>query len=201
MCLTTKMKVPTIAEKDIICYKVISKDMSSLYHDDFKWEFGKMYTSWIEAFERRTNNDYTIHQAFHSYGTLEGLKEAYYMVTEPCLVVKCTIPSGSRFYRGKHDYIEGYASNQLIMNEVISIKELYPDFDWDKYPFKEGQMIKFKAFHDKKWENYQITNIQLSPISNYRVDLIAENGDTLNMVCIITKFDGVAWVTDWEWEK
>ena len=198
MCLTTKMKVPTIAEKDIICYKVISKDMSSLYHNDFKWTFGKLYYSLIEVKDCISKE---IYQAFHSYETLEDLKNAYFTVTSPCLTVKCTIPKGSTVYKGTHDDLKGYASNQLIMNEVISIKELYPDFDWDKYPFKEGQMIKFKAFHDKKWENYQITNIQLSPISNYRVDLIAENGDTLNMVCIITKFDGVAWVTDWEWEK
>jgi hypothetical protein len=160
-----------------------------------------MYYSWMEAVNNIEDCDKEIHQAFHSYKSLEGLKEAYYMVTEPCLAVKCTIPSGSRFYRGKHDYIEGYASNQLIINEVVGFKELYPDFDWDNYPFKEGQTIKFKAFHDKKWENYQITNIQLSPISNYRVDLIAENADTLNMVCITTKFDGMSWMTDWEWEK
>ena len=168
--------------------------MSSLYHDDFKWEFGKMYHSWMEA----VNDNQEIHQAFHSYATLEGLKDAYYMVTEPCLAVKCTIPSGSRFYRGKHAYIEGYASNQLIMNEVIGVKELYPDFDWDKYPYKEGQVIKHKAFHDKKWENYQIMNIQLSPLDNYRVDLIGENSDTLDLACIVTKFDGQTWQTDWE---
>lgn len=196
MCLITKMKVSTIAKKPITCYKVIRKDMSSLYFNEFKWEFGKIYTSWIESFKNLFDNE--IHQAFHSYGTLEDLKEAYYMVTEPCLAVKCTIPSGSRFYRGKHDYIEGYASNQLIINEVVGIKELYPDFDWDHYPYKEGQMIKYKKFNDNKWENYQITNIQRSPLSRYRVDLIAEHRDTLNLACIITKFDGVAWVTDWE---
>lgn len=196
MCLITNMTEPAVAAKDITCYKVIRKDMTSLYFNEFKWEFGKMYTSWIESFKNPFDNE--IHQAFHSYKSLEGLKDAYYMVTEPCLAVKCTIPSGSRFYRGKHDYIEGYASNQLIINEVVGIKELYPDFDWDNYPFKEGQMIKHKAFHDKKWENYQITNIQLSPLSNYRVDLIAEHRDTLNLACIITKFDGMAWVTDWK---
>ena len=196
MCLITNMIEPAVAAKDIICYKVIRQDMTSLYYNEFKWEFGKIYTSWIEPFKYPTDNE--IHQAFHSYATLEGLKDAYYMVTEPCLAVKCTIPKGSEFYRGKHAYIEGYASNQLIMNEVVGIKELYPDFDWDNYPYKEGQMIKYKAFYDKKWENYQITNIQLSPLDNNRVDLIGENSDTLDLACIVTKFDGKTWQTEWE---
>ena len=148
MCLITKMTEAAITEKDITCYKVIRKCMLSLYYNEFKWEFGKIFTSQLEVVER-PGDAHEIHRGLHSYGTLEGLKDAYYMVTEPCLVVKCTIPSGSKVYRGKHDYIEGYASNQLIINEVVGFKELYPDFDWDNYPFKEGQTIKFKAFHDK----------------------------------------------------
>lgn len=198
MCLYTTQEIPTIAEKDIICYKIIRKDMSSLYHDDFKWEFGKMYHSWMEAVNDIQDRNKEIHQAFHSYETLEDLKKAYFSVTVPCLTVKCTIPKGSTVYSGSHDELKGYASNQLIINEVIGIKELYPDFDWDNYPYKEGQMIKCKAFYDKKWENYQITNIQLSPLDNNRVDLIGENSDTLDLACIVTKFDGKTWQTEWE---
>lgn len=198
MCLYTTQEIPTIAEKDIICYKIIRKDMSSLYHDDFKWEFGKMYHSWMEAVNDIQDRNKEIHQAFHSYETLEDLKKAYFSATVPCLTVKCTIPKGSTVYSGSHDDLKGYASNQLIINEVIGIKELYPDFDWDNYPYKEGQMIKYKAFYDKKWENYQITNIQLSPLDNNRVDLIGENSDTLDLACIVTKFDGKTWQTERE---
>lgn len=202
MCLITKMKVPTIAEKDIICYKVIRKDMTSLYHDDFKWEFGKMYHSWMEAVNDSQDRNKEIHQAFHSYETLEDLKKAYFSATVPCLTVKCTIPKGSTVYSGSHDNLKGYASNQLIINEVIGIKELYPDFDWDNYPYKEGQVIQIKLSDDDIWEDYQITNIQLHEgRKGSRVDLIVENADTLNMVCITTKFDGMSWMTDWEWEK
>lgn len=212
MCLRTNMKVPTIAEKNIICYKVISKDMSSLYHNDFKWTFGKMYTSLIESFEKPFDNE--IYQAFHSYETLEDLKKAYFTVTSPCLAVKCTIPKGSKVYKGTHDDLNGYASNQLIMNEVISTKELYPDFDWDSYPYKEGQVIQVKIpqykswhdimysseqkLHDENWQDYQITNLQLREGNGSRVDLIIENCLTLDSNFIITKFDGVTWQTDKE---
>lgn len=216
MCLYTTQEIPTIAKKDIICYKVICKDMSSLFHNDFKWTFGKMYYSWMEAVNNIEDCDKEIHQAFHSYETLEDLKKAYFSATCPCLTVKCTIPKGSEFYKGTHDDLKGYASNQLIINEVIGIKELYPDFDWDNYPFKVGQAIQVKMphimrwhdiiysgeqvkFHDKStWEDYQITNIQPCSISSTRVDLIVENCDTLKSSCIMTNFDGVAWVTDME---
>ena len=213
MCLYTTQEIPTIAEKDIICYKVIRKDMSSLYYDDFKWTFGKMYHSWMEAVENPIDNE--IHQAFHSYETLEDLKKAYFSVTSPCLTVKCTIPKGSTVYKGKHDELKGYASNQLIINEVIGIKELYPDFDWDNYPYKEGQVIQvqipnYKSWHDilysdepvrftMLWNDYQITNIQLHEgRKGSRVDLILENCETSDSNFIITKFDGGAWVPDKE---
>lgn len=203
MCLYTTQEIPTIAEKDITCYKVICKDMSSLYHNDFKWEFGKTYHSWIEAVGL---NFKEIYQAFHSYETLEDLKRAYFCATSPCLTVKCTIPKGSTVYRGKHDDLKGYASNQLIINEVIGIKELYPDFDWDNYPYKEGQMIRVKIPRSIIWDNimygvwgdYQIMNMQLYEGKDSRVDLLLENCETLDSTFIITKFDGVNWVADKE---
>lgn len=215
MCLRTKMTEPAIAEKDIICYKVIRKDMTSLYYNEFKWEFGRIYTSWIE--EGLLDNEYLIYQALHSYESLEGLRLAYYKAAPSCLIVKCTIPSGSKVYKGRHEYIDGYASNQLIINEVIGVKELYPDFDWDKYPYKEGQVIQVKIpqykschdiiysdsgeqvkFHDKNWQDYQITNIQPYERNGSRVDLIIENCENLGSDFIITKFDGVTWQTDKE---
>ena len=213
MCLYTTQKKPTIAEKDIICYKIIHKDMTSLYHKDFKWELGKMYYSWMEAINDIEDRNKEIHQAFHSYETLEDLKKAYFIATSPCLTVKCTIPKGSTVYKGSHDDLKGYASNQLIMNEVIGIKELYPDFDWDNYPYKEGQVIQVKIpynkfwhdimfsgevkFHANIWKDYQITNIQLHEgRKGSRVDLILEDCETSDSNFIITKFDGGAWVAD-----
>jgi len=216
MCLRTEQNKPQVATKDIICYKVISKDMTSLYHYDFKWTFGKMYYSLIEAINDTKDCDSKeIYQAFHSYETLEDLKKAYFTVTSPCLAVKCTIPKGSTVYKGSHDDLNGYASNQLIINEVISTKELYPDFDWDNYPYKEGQVIQVKIphykywhdimysseqkLHDDIWNDYQITNLQLREgQKGSRVDLILENCETLGTNFVITKFDGRTWQTDKE---
>jgi len=196
MCLKTTLTEPKIAEKDITCYKVIRKDMTSLYHDDFKWEFGKMYHSLIEAVNDSQDRNKEIHQAFHSYETLEDLKKAYFSATVPCLTVKCTIPKGSTVYSGSHDNLKGYASNQLIINEVIGIKELYPNFDWDNYPYKEGQVIQIKMYDHNIWEDYQIMNIQL--YNESCAFLLVENCITLGIGFITTKFDEVAWVADKE---
>jgi hypothetical protein len=205
MCLKTEQRKPQIATEDIICYKIINKDMTSLFHSEFKWELGKLYKTKMEW-------DFnTIGQAFHSFASLEGLKKAYYVTTQPCIMVKCTIPKTSLFYSGEHDYIEGYASNRLIINEVIDTKELYPDFDWDNYPYKEGQMIRCKMSHNKNWhdiiysgeqvkshddiwEDCQIMNIQPHPTDNTRIDLIVKDCSDLNYEYIIkTIFNGEFW--------
>ena len=195
MCLITKMTEPIIAEKDITCYKIIRKDMSSYFYPIFKWEIGKIYTSWLGVLEDIGNgNSNVIHQAFHSYATLEALKMVYYKSIVPCLTVKCTIPKGSRVYKGRHDYIEGYASDQLIVNEVIGVKELYPDFDWNNYPYEEGQVIKYKKSHYEIWEDYQIMNIQPHPLNNICVDLIVKNCDDSNInTTVETIFNGKIW--------
>lgn len=193
MCLITKMAEPTIAEKDITCYKVIRKDMSSLLYPEFEWDFGWIYTSPIKVFER-TDNTHAIYQALHSYKTLEDLKRAYYTAIVPCLAVECTIPKGTAFYKGKHIDLEGYASGKLMIDEVIDAKELYPDFDWNNYPYKEGQVIWVDINFG---EDYQIMNIQPHPTNNTRVDLIVKDccGKYFEHT-IKTTFDGKVWQSE-----
>ena len=113
------------------------------------------------------------------------------------MAVKCTIPSGSKVYTGRHDNLKGYASDQLIIDEVIDTKELYPDFNWDNYPYKEGQVIQIKMFDDDIWEDHQILNIQLHPTNNTRVKLIVKDcrGKYFEHT-IKTTFDGKTWQSE-----
>ena len=147
MCLITKMKEPTIAEKDIICYKVISKDMTSLYHVDFKWEFGKLYETEMKQTDNPWIEDTMIDEGFHSYKSYKDVKKGYFMSITPCMIVECTIPIGTMYFEGCHGYdTSGYASDQLIINRVIPQEELFPDFDFENFPYKVGQ--KIKAYYD-----------------------------------------------------
>ena len=178
MCLLTTIK-------DITCYKVIMQNMTSLYYY-FKWELNKLYETKIGYRPKGDIN--TVYQAFHSYKSLQDLKYGYFCSSSPCLMVKCTIPKGSEYYSGKQIYVQGYASNKLIINEILDVKEVFNLFDWDNYPFKVGQKIHI----DKAETTYQIKNIQ--PETLYKADLIVENCDTSTCVVIRTQNEKGIWV-------
>ena len=187
MCLRTEQRKPQIAEKDIICYKIIHKDMTSLIHNEFKWEFGKVYetemTTTHSCFLMKT----MVEQGFHSYSTLKSTREAYYSSSEPCIAVKCTIPQGSEYYTGSHGVRDGYASDKIILNEIIPLKELYPNFDFDKYPYKEGDKVIIKFAEGIEPREEVIQNIQPDYNTN-NVDILVSLDS--KYMFIRTKFDG-----------
>ena len=191
MCLKTTLTEPKIAQEDITCYKVISQNMTSLYYTEFKWELGKLYEAEMECSSqwRRIS---LISKAFHSYQTLEDLRYGFYKSELPCLMVKCTIPKGSEFYTGIQGSENGFASNKLIINEILDVKDVFKRFDWDNYPFKVGQKIKI----NKGETIYQILNIQPIPATRHWdfADLIIENCDTSICEVIRTENKKETWV-------
>lgn len=188
MCLLTTQQVPQIAEEDITCYKVISPDMTSLYHTEFKWELDKLYETEIEC---RSKWDFTVvSQAFHSYKTLQDLMHGYFKSLSPCMMVKCTIPKGSEYYLGRQGVMDGYASNQIIVNEILDVKKVFNRFDWDNYPFKVGQ----KVVPNKGSTIYQILNIQPEIDNQGRADLIVEDCITSTYEVIRTEYHNRTWL-------
>ena len=189
MCLLTTQKKVKIAEEDITCYKVINPDMTSLYYTEFKWELGKLYET-----ERQCRSKWDVSevsQAFHSYQSLmDDLTYAYFESLSPCMMVKCTIPKGSEYYLGKQDAMDGYASNKLIINEILDVKDVFKDFDWDNYPYKVGQ----KIVPNKGRAIYQILNIQPGIDNQGRADLIVECCDTSNYEVIRTEYKNGTWI-------
>lgn len=97
------------------------------------------------------------------------MKYEYVMSSKPCMMVKCTIPKGSEYCSGKQGEVDGHASNKLIVNEVLDVKDVFTLFDWDHYPFKVGQIIK-----SDRGDTLQILNVQ--PIINNlcRADIIVK---------------------------
>ena len=198
MCLRTKQKRPQVATEDIICYKVIHKNMTSLFHKEFKWEFGKVYHTEMTTTHSSFFMNIMVEQGFHSYSTLKATREGYYSSSEPCIAVKCTIPKGSEYYTGNHGVRDGYTSDKIILNEIISPKELYPNFDFDKYPYKEGDKVIIKFAEDIEPREEVIQNIQPkyeTIIQNIQPDYGTETVDILvsfesNFTFITTKFNG-----------
>ena len=145
MCLITSQQEPQIADKNITCYKVLRKDMSSMLYSEFKWEFGKLHKTELEPYRSVMSGPFWIKKitkAFHSYKAYKDVRGGYFMSGHPCIIVECTIPKGAMFYEGHHCDEEGYASNQLIINKVVDVKEVFTDFPWDEYPYREGQTIR-----------------------------------------------------------
>ena len=159
MCLKTKMKEPVITKKPITCYKVICKDMSSLLHPNFKWEFGKLYETEMKPTDNSWIDDTIINEGFHSYKSYKDVKAGYFMANSPCMIVECTIPKGATFYGGYHGGEQGFVSNQIIINKVLDIKKVFKNFPWNQYPYKEGQLIKI-VYDDGTTYVRKIENIQ-----------------------------------------
>jgi hypothetical protein len=190
MCLKTEQRKPKIATEDIICYKIIHKDMTSLFHKEFKWEFGKVYHTEMTTTRISFLTHTMVEQGFHSYSTLKATRKGYYSSSEPCIVVKCTIPKGSEYYTGNHGVRDGYASEKIIINEIIPVKELYPYFNFDKHPYKVDDKVIIKFTENIPNFEGVIENIQPNPedYGVHLVDMIVSLGS--KYMYISTKFDG-----------
>lgn len=188
MCLYTKQKVPNIAKEDITCYKVINPGMTSLYYTEFNWVLGKLYETEIECCSKWDFNE--VSKSFHSYKTLQDLMHGYFKSLSPCMMVKCTIPKGSEYYLGKQDEMDGYASNKIIVNEILDVQKVFNHFDWDNYPYKVGQ----KVVPNKGGTIYQILNIQPEIDNQGRADLIVENCITSTYEVIRTEYHNRTWI-------
>ena len=178
MCLTTTLLKPMVAEKDIICYKVLrmwkkgwgenpedsefrkwSTDkhvtLYSYYYPKFTWEFNEIYHAEIQSEIEDDIN--TLTQGLHSYIESADAKKEYETSYISAVVVRCIIPKGSFYYAGFHGYEPGYVSNQLIIKEIVDFKELYPSFNSNTYPYKKGDVLIYES--DKEQYNIIVKNI------------------------------------------
>lgn len=137
MCLEIKSPNCLIAEKDIICYKVLLKYKSDqMYHSpywDFIWDFNTKYEQQFSLEYNRRYSIFYVEKGFHTIQCSSDAKcfidkiyidNCFKTLIERFVVVKCTIPKGSKYYKGRHSDLDCYASNQLIINEIIDGKEL-----------------------------------------------------------------------------
>lgn len=126
MCLYTFQSTPKVAEEDIICYKVLTKDLKSPCYG-LQYELGNLITSELK-------NDFcddgynSIEEGLHTLKDLDNAKTTsvftcwrvqnawinMHGVNAP-IIVKCIIPKGSLYYEGDKEFV----SNQLIPQEIV----------------------------------------------------------------------------------
>lgn len=115
-----------IADKDIICFKIVRKtDRSNIFKSNslgFKYIIGVKYSniSFLVKKEIKEVKDCkVIEQGYHSFSILTtsanivlARDKDYYRC-----VVKCIIPIGSMYY--ENDETKEYVSNQIIIKEIL----------------------------------------------------------------------------------
>ena len=142
MCLTINKNnlKPIAAEQDIVCYKVLRKQLyngallAPIY--SFEYDFDVIYGTHEEYFEHASICDdgrVLAEYGFHSFSSLSDavrMKERLLDITLNCfefVVVKCTIPNGARFYIGKQTFSwnednspDGYCSEAIRIDEIVN---------------------------------------------------------------------------------
>ena len=133
MCLRLEYLKPKIADKDIICYKLVKRtNVKGIYESifqKFEYTIKKLYTNNISIeysnsvmkhfkIQDIEGRDYYIEEGmFHSYEN-----HLYPVILSPlpnCALLKCIIPKGAYYYEGYFDDSPSYASSQIKILEEI----------------------------------------------------------------------------------
>ena len=121
MCLITNNLHKYIAEKDIVCYKVVylqGKEIIS-YWFDFPYELNRKYTIPVLQPIPTPNGNIIIEKGFHSYRNIYTAKGDIWlslMELLPKVIVKCIVPKGSEYYINSKEMV----SNQIIIVEICA---------------------------------------------------------------------------------
>jgi hypothetical protein len=162
MCLITEQLTSTTAREDIICYKVLRIQDNNLYayYRSFEYKIGKLYRGplvWGKMYSTSEGLYMNINEGFHSYSDIEYAKQNYRDVLESAVIVKCIIPKGTIFFEGEQNFGRGYASNQIIIKEIMKLEDVFPFFDSQAYPYKKGQTIEIINYNVVS--TYSVENI------------------------------------------
>ena len=129
MCLVTIQLEPKIADKDIICYKIVKKSkVKGVYKSGiqrFEYIIRQLYTSNVDIefigkfIYYRNCVWYSIEEGmFHSYASY-----LYPVILSPLpngALLKCIIPKGAYYFKGYYGNYPSYASSQIKILEEIN---------------------------------------------------------------------------------
>ena len=129
MCLDINHLKPKIADKDIVCYKLVKRTkIKGIYKSNFQrfeYVIRQLYTNNLDIrFANKSIKHYFYRcfykieeDMFHSY-----ISNLYPVILSPlphCALLKCIIPKGAYYFEGIFDYSPSYASSQIKILEEI----------------------------------------------------------------------------------
>ena len=126
MCLFINYLEPKIADKDIVCYKLVKRTkIKGVYKSNiqrFEYTIRQLYTNYfdikyVDMLIKRRYNLFAIENGmFHSYAS------NVYFILKPlqyCTLLKCIIPKGAYYFKGYYGNYPSYASSQIKILEEI----------------------------------------------------------------------------------
>ena len=132
MCLRLDYSEPKIADKDIVCYKLVEKTkikgIYKSYFQEFEYIIRQSYTNNLDIkfVDRIIKNLCPSYPHYGIYAIEEGMFHSYtnYMpfelFTSPDeTILKCIIPKGAYYYEGYFNNLPSYASSQIKILEEM----------------------------------------------------------------------------------
>ena len=136
MCLVLTQLEPKIADKDIICYKLVVKKANGIYNSlyrKFEYIIRRNYKIpetekcilkenrfGVKILEEGVFHSF-IHEvdAFIDYQEQANILISHYHFPMILSIIKCAIPKGTIYYMGSTNSMPSYASSQIKILEEI----------------------------------------------------------------------------------
>ena len=129
MCLILTQLKPKIADKDIVCYKMVERTkIKGVYKSsfqEFEYIIRQLYTNNLDIRFANKSMKWYFYKSF--YKIEEGMFHSYVSPLYPLEVnaipnrtmLKCIIPKGAYYYEGHFHHFTSYASSQIKILEEI----------------------------------------------------------------------------------
>ena len=133
MCLVIKQLEPKIADKDIVCYKLVKRTkIKGIYKSNFQrfeYVIRQLYTNNLDIrfADKVIKNLFPSYPHLGIYAVEEGMFHSYEnhlypVILSPlpnCALLKCIIPKGAYYFNGYYGNYPSYASSQIKILEEI----------------------------------------------------------------------------------
>ena len=133
MCLDINHLKPKIADKDIVCYKLVRRTkIKGIYKSNFQrfeYVIRQLYTNNLDIrfVDKVIKNLCPSRPHLGIYAVEEGMFHSYEnhlypVILSPlpnCALLKCIIPKGAYYFEGYFDESPSYASSQIKILEEI----------------------------------------------------------------------------------